>query len=222
MINTSKQGDYLDPISDITHPIHIIGLGAIGSTIATMLTRMGCPKLHLYDFDTVESKNVCNQDYFDSDIGKTKLEALTAQLKNINPSVEIIEYPKGYEETTKLTGHIFLCVDNIDLRRAIVEANKGNPYIISISDFRMRLTDAQHYMCDTEHINYMLSTMQFTHEEAVAETPISACGTSLNVITTVKTICALGIQNFINMIKLNTYKKCILIDLKESLIDFID
>ena len=43
-----------------------------------------------------------------------------------------------------INGYVFLCVDNIDLRRKIVETNQHNPNCIAFFDFRMRLTDAQH------------------------------------------------------------------------------
>lgn len=221
MINLEKQRDYLDPIEDITNPIHIIGLGAIGSTIATTLARMGCQKLYLYDFDKVEAKNVCNQEYFEDQVHEEKIVALFETLRRINPEINLQLYPKGWNSNLKLSGYIFLCVDNIDLRRQIVEENKDNNTIKGIFDFRMRLTDAQHYACTKETIPYLLSTMQFTHEEAQSETPVSACGTSLNVITTVKCICALGVQNFINLIRKNKLNKCILIDLENSLIDFM-
>ena len=221
-MNLIKQRDYFDPLNEIKYPIHIIGIGAIGSTIATMLARMGIQKLHIYDFDKVEEKNVCNQQYFADQVGLTKIKALENTLIKINPNLELIKHPEGYTENDTLSGYIFLCVDSIDLRRKIVEDNRYNTSIQGIFDFRMRLTDAQHYACNKQNIDYLLSTMQFTHEEAQAETPVSACGSSLNVITTVNTICSLGLQNFINMLLLNKYKKLILIDLKESLIDFIE
>lgn len=219
MISTIKQGDYFQPIDDLKHPIHIIGIGAIGSTIATMLVRMGVTSLHLYDIDKVEMKNVCNQEYFDSDVGIDKLLALSNTLLQINPDMECNCHHKGWEPGTRLSGYVFLCVDNIDLRRHIVEENKSNPYIQAFFDFRMRLTDAQHYAAKKGEFENLLKTMQFTHEEAKSETPVSACGTDLNVITTVRTICSLGLSNFINLIKKDTLKKMILVDLETFMLD---
>ena len=219
MISTIKQGDYFQPMTDLDAPIHILGIGAIGSTIATMLARMGVQELHIYDIDNVEMKNVCNQEYFDDNVGKTKIEALTETLKRINPTISIIPHTEGWTENTILTGYIFMCVDNIDLRRQIVEKNKFNRYSKAIFDFRMRLTDAQHYAAKYREYDYLLSTMQFSHEEAKAETPVSACGTDLNVITTVRTICSLGLSNFINLVKKNELKKMILVDLENFILD---
>lgn len=219
MISTIKQGEYFQPMDDLKHPIHIIGVGAIGSTIATMLVRMGVTSLHLYDIDIVEMKNVCNQEYYDEQVGQPKLQALLNILRSINPDLEIVLHVKGWEPGTRLSGYVFLCVDDIDLRRHIVEENKNNPYIQAFFDFRMRLTDAQHYAARKGEFDNLLKTMQFTHEEAKAETPVSACGTDLNVITTVRTICSLGLSNFINLIKTNELKKMILVDLKTFILD---
>ena len=219
MISTLKQGEYFQPIDDVKYPIHIIGCGAIGSTIATMLARMGVTELHIYDFDIVEMKNVCNQEYFDCQIGTKKLDALEETLHAINHDIKIHQHVDGWKEGIITNGYIFLCVDNIDLRRQIVEANKYNKYCKAIFDFRMRLTDAQHYAADFKNFDYLLKTMNFTHEEAKEETPVSACGTDLNVITTVRTICSLGLSNFINFIKEGNLKKMIVIDLKEFIID---
>lgn len=219
MISTVKQGDYFQPIDDLKAPIHIIGLGAIGSTLSTMLARMGVEEMHLYDFDDVEMKNVCNQEYFDEQIGTSKINAISETLQKINPNIKLKIHSEGWQAGTRLSGYIFMCVDNIDLRREIVEDNLYNKYIKAMFDFRMRLTDAQHYAADFKNLNYLLKTMQFSHEEAKAETPVSACGTDLNVITTVRTICSLGLSNFINFVKENKLKKMIIVDLKEFMID---
>ncbi|MCQ2968506.1 MAG: ThiF family adenylyltransferase [Clostridium sp.] len=219
MISIVKQKEYFNPMTDITAPIHVIGVGAIGSTIATMLARMGVQKINIYDFDNVEAKNVCNQEYFDDQIGAPKVVAIGETLKRINPDIELKIYPDGYSELNRLAGYVFLCVDNIDLRREITEKCKQILAVKAVFDFRMRLTDAQHYAAKQKDLDYLLKTMNFTHEEAKTETPVSACGTELNVITTVRTICSLGLSNFINLVKEDKLKKMIIVDLKEFTID---
>ena len=116
-----------------------------------------------------------------------------------------------------LTGYVFLCVDNIELRKKIVEANKLNPNCIAFFDFRMRLTDAQHYFADCsvkEQVENLIGTMNFTHEEAAAATPTSACGVELSVCYTVKNIVCYGIANFVNFCLGNEPKQMIITDMK--------
>ena len=214
MINLNKHLSFFDPLTAVKKNIHIIGCGAIGSTVAEMLTRMGIEALTLYDFDTVSPHNIANQLFRDKDIGQPKVDTLEEILKEINPVVKITKHKKGWTNQT-LDGYVFLCVDNIELRKQICEENEYNNSIDSIYDFRMRLTDAQHYAADwrnPEQKTALLKSMQFTHDEAKQETPTNACGTSLNIVSTVRVITALGLANFINFTKGDKLKKLILID----------
>lgn len=221
-MNLSKHLKFFDPINDIKAPIHIIGCGAIGSTIAEMLTRMGVPELHVYDFDTVEPHNIANQMFWDEHAtkGYDKENAIRDICLKINPNAKIIGH--GAYDDQKLSGFIFLCVDNIDLRRKIVEAQFNNPYIKAMFDFRMRLTDAQHYAADWNNRKskqIFLDSMNFSHEEAKEATPVNACGTTLNIITTVRSIVSFGLANFINFVKNNNLKKIILVDSFSFIVD---
>lgn len=81
----------------------------------------------------------------------------------------------------------------------------------------MRLTDAQHYFADCsvkEQVENLIGTMNFTHEEAAAATPTSACGVELSVCYTVKNIVCYGIANFVNFCLGNEPKQMIITDMK--------
>jgi hypothetical protein len=221
-MNITKHSGFFDPLTMVEGAIHIIGCGAVGSTVAEMLARMGIEEIHLYDFDIVSPHNIANQMFQEIDIGATKLDALYELLKHINPEIKIHLHNEGWKTGTNLSGYIFLCVDNIDLRRQICEENMYNPYIKAIFDFRMRLTDAQHYAADwsdEKSKKNLLATMQFTHEEAKEATPTNACGTTMNIISTVRSVVSLGLANFVNFLKGKGLKKMILIDAFSFMID---
>lgn len=214
-MDLSKSHEFFRP-EMLKERVHIIGCGAIGSTVAENLARFGITKITLYDFDRVEPKNIANQMFTSEDIGKPKVEAVAAALARINPEIktDLRLAPNGYTGQ-KLSGYVFLCVDDIDLRRAIATAYVGNPFIKGMFDFRMRLTDAQHYAAswsDTKMVEAFLNSMAFSNEEAKETTPVSACNITLSVVPTVRTICALGVANFINFVKGAGLKKLILID----------
>lgn len=198
--------------------LHIIGCGAVGSTVAENLVRYGLTKITLYDFDTVESHNIANQMYDSTDIGKPKTQALAEHLQKINPDiVDDLEIEAEGYHGQRLSGYVFLCVDHIDLRREIATKNRGNVYIKAVFDFRIRMTDAQHYAAkwnDPKMVENFIGTMNFTHEEAKAETPRSACNMELSAVTTVREICAYGVFNFLDFVKSRgeVLKKMILVD----------
>lgn len=212
-MNTNKHREFFNP-DEFTDDIHIIGCGAVGSTIAEQIARLGIKEVHLYDFDTVSDHNIANQMFFEQQIGQAKVEALTGILKLINSDIVVIRHPKGWTKGTPLSGYVFLAVDNIDTRKEIVEDNYFNPNIKAMFDTRMRLTDAQHFAAKwtAEEKQFLKNTMNFTREEAAESTPVSACGTTLNVVPTVRLICSLAVANLINVILGKEITKTILID----------
>lgn len=213
-MNLNKSLEFFDPIK-VTDQIHIIGLGAIGSNLVDMFARLGLTNLHLYDFDTVTAHNIANQRYTDEHVDTAKCLSMYDYIKEINVRAKPVVYTEGWKPGTKLAGHVFLAVDNIELRQQIVKENMYNPMIKSFHDVRMRLQDAQYYMADwsrQKDKENLLAGMNFTHEEAMASTPVSACGTTLSVLPTINIICSFGVANFINYIKEGNYKRTILID----------
>lgn len=215
MMDLSKSYDFFQPEKDDAK-IHIVGCGSVGSTIAENLARCGVKNMVLWDFDTVEAHNIVNQMFRQQDVGKSKVEALKDILCDINPEiVDTVELkPEGWQGKL-MSGYIFLCVDNIELRRQIVEKHMDSPYVKAVFDFRTLLESAQHYAADWSDYKMkqdLLKSMQFSHEEAAAETPVSACGVTLGVATTVRLVCALGVNNYINFVKGNGIKKLVIID----------
>lgn len=201
-MNLAKHRDIIDPVYDVTEPIHIIGCGAIGSRLAEMLTRLGLPELHLYDFDVVEPPNITNQLFLHNQLGIEKTTALANILQQINP--EIILYLHEKYEEQPLRGYIFMCVDSIETRQLIVENNKYNTNIKTIFDFRMGLYDAQTYTANwnsEKKKKFLMQSMDFTHEEAAQNVPKSPCGTVLSVAPTICTIVSIGVINFLKTVK---------------------
>ncbi len=203
-MDLTKSIEYFDPVN-VRGKCHIIGCGSVGSTIAENLARLGVTKFVLYDFDIVEPHNLANQMFVQNDVKKPKVEAVKKIICDINPEAEstIEVFGQGYTDQ-KLNGYVFLAVDNIDLRREICEKNRMNKAIKAVFDFRTRLEDAQHYAADwgdMRQVDNLIKSMAFSHDEAHEATPVTACGTELGVAPTVRVICALGVTNFMNLIR---------------------
>jgi len=69
--------------------VGIMGLGGLGTLVASALARVGVGRLVLADFDVVEPSNLNRQQYFIGQIGMKKTEALKENLVRMNPYVKI-------------------------------------------------------------------------------------------------------------------------------------
>lgn len=69
--------------------VAICGLGGLGSNIAIALARAGIGKLILIDFDRVDITNLHRQQYKADQLGKFKTEALSENLKEIAPYIDL-------------------------------------------------------------------------------------------------------------------------------------
>ena len=127
--------------------ILIIGIGAIGSSVATSLTRGGAKKITLCDYDTVEAGNICRSEYFLNQCGENKFVSLIHQLQMISPFVQIEFIPiinkqlKGnpkYYETKQLLSNydiIFDCSTDMEMALTIDNAElKCDIFNLSITN----------------------------------------------------------------------------------------
>jgi molybdopterin/thiamine biosynthesis adenylyltransferase len=202
-----KHSEYFDP-NEVSEPIHIIGLGAVGSNIADQLARFGFDNFHLWDMDTVEFKNITNQMYSTFHVNYPKTKAMRAIIKDINPNANITLHEKYTGEP--LEGYIFLAVDSISVRKLAVTSNMDNEKVLAIFDTRIGAMDAQAYAAERNSLGDLLSTMDFTDEESLRDAPRSLCGEMISIRSTVQIITSLQVQNFIEFLRGKPLKKQIL------------
>ena len=69
--------------------VAVCGLGGLGSNITIALARAGVGHLHLIDFDCVDLSIVNRQQYFVSQLGMPKTEAMRENLRQIAPYCEV-------------------------------------------------------------------------------------------------------------------------------------
>ena len=95
----------------------ILGLGGLGSNVATLLARAGIGSLKLVDFDIVEASNLNRQQYRISHIGMKKTEAIKTIIKEINPFVEIetLDIKVDRENILSVVGDIEIVVEAFDV-----------------------------------------------------------------------------------------------------------
>ena len=105
----------------------VIGLGGLGSPVASYLTASGVGKLVISDFDSVDISNLQRQTIFSSEnIGENKAVAAKKRLLEMNPQIEIISLSElsSTEELRKWIRKVDIvadCTDNLSTRLLINE-----------------------------------------------------------------------------------------------------
>ena len=99
-----------------TSHVTIIG-GAFG--LARDLVRCGTGAVTLIDFDYVDSTNPARQDLNTVDLGRPKAEATAAELRRINPEIDVEVHLTDFcaiprEQLEELLGHTDLVIDAAD------------------------------------------------------------------------------------------------------------
>ena len=129
---------------------HIVGCGAIGSSVATQLARLGGNKFYLYDFDKVGIENIGVSQYIDEDIGKNKVTALREHLwqieRTISSGITIgkFEHYRGKEDDILILG-----LDSMSARMEIVKLLAECPVKPAfVIDGRMGAEQYQQYIYD--------------------------------------------------------------------------
>ena len=146
---------------------HILGCGAIGSSTAMQLARMGATKFCLYDMDIVEDVNIGVSQYILNDLDKPKVEALMEHLKSIG--VEEVNmfnerftefYPQGESDIA------ILGFDSMAARLQAVEALCANPTIkpLHLIDGRMGAEHYQQYIFDNPTVSKYKKTWYSDNE----------------------------------------------------------
>lgn len=143
MALTDRFSGIINNMNEYTY--HILGCGAIGSSTAIQLARMGAEVFYLYDFDKVEEPNIGVSQYTYKDIGKPKVDALKEIILDISKFAEVTSHNSkfdGYDSDGK--DIVILGFDSMASRweaiDIIVKLMKTKPFCLI--DGRM---GAEHY-----------------------------------------------------------------------------
>jgi hypothetical protein len=161
MDRTSRYSDIVSNMNDYFY--HILGCGAIGSSAAIQLARMGAENFALYDGDTVEAPNVGVSQYNMNDIGKRKVDSLKTHITNITQKQRFVDkyfgnFPKDnqWQPMSQANDIIILGFDNMASRLEAVthiSNNKLKPF--AIIDGRM---GAEQYILPKPSLKEYLKT----------------------------------------------------------------
>lgn len=146
--------------------ILIIGIGAIGSIVATTLTRSGCTNIDLVDYDIKEPENVCRSEYSFLTGICNKVDDLQNELLSISPFVNIgfldsnlfNYYTKIAQGLTSQTVKLQESLSQYDI---IIDCSTDNDllYILSKLELKRLITlsitnNAKDLVCSVEPSSY--------------------------------------------------------------------
>jgi sulfur-carrier protein adenylyltransferase/sulfurtransferase len=117
--------------------VAVVGAGGLGSPVSLYLAAAGVGRLGIIDFDAVDLSNLQRQVlYGTSDVGRPKVEAAAARLRDVNPHIDVVVHEQ------RLTRHNALEVlaeydvvvdgtDNFPTRYLVNDACVllGRPYV---------------------------------------------------------------------------------------------
>lgn len=198
-MDISRHREIINPYN-LKDKITIIGCGATGSWVATILAKMGFNNITLYDFDKVEEHNLPNQNYEICDVGKFKVDAIAEKMKKYND--EDIDVTKKIEECnakSNLEGIVFLLTDTMKSRKEIYEnCIKNNPNVRLLIETRMGVDQAMIYTISPTDYACLKNYSQKFYDDDIAET--SFCGTSLTLLPTAMSVASQAVWQLIDFL----------------------
>jgi len=107
--------------------VALLGVGALGSILAEMLVRAGLKELALVDGDLLEAGNVCRHTATLVDVGRPKVKAVAARLRQLSPTVQVTEVPMD------LAGNLSGIVDGLDGYDVIVDCTSSDEVLMRLA-----------------------------------------------------------------------------------------
>jgi len=135
------------PLLSLDTPLHIIGLGAVGSYACMQAAKLGYRNITGWDFDKVENHNLPNQYFGPEDVGELKVEAIRRKVLSAT-GIEITAVPERFEGDD-IEGALLMYVDSMKARKQIWERSaKGRSEVKLVVEARMGISDGRFYVLD--------------------------------------------------------------------------
>jgi molybdopterin/thiamine biosynthesis adenylyltransferase len=163
------------------YSVVLIGAGGIGAISAVTLGKMGVGRLHIYDVDTVEDVNVATQFYDVSDIGISKINAITAKVENTSDANVIGHNVRVLQDFYLPSADIYISgVDSIKSRKDIWDAvcrswlsNGHNWYV----DARMSSEYLQVYVVNSAKPEFYTQSLEGQSDDDIPDEPCTSRAT---------------------------------------------
>ena len=146
--------------------VALVGLGAIGSMVASSLAHCGISNIGLWDSDIVEPGNICRSAYSIKNVGESKVKAIASIIMSINPYIKAEQIcAHGYwSSNLEFTGGSFYANVNYKNQEEAIKELEGFDLIIDCTGSNEMLHFLSYAardkemvsMCITNHANDLL------------------------------------------------------------------
>lgn len=165
----------------------VIGVGATGSWVSLILSKLGVSEINMYDMDIIEGHNVPNQLYSVHDVGKIKVAMCKKYCdvlgsSNTDVTQRAMKIDKDHMIKPEENNIIFCLVDSMAARKEIFDMIVDTGIKYTWIETRMGLTGYRIYMIDTTNEKEIEKYRETLYSDDEAE--VSACGTSQSIVTT--------------------------------------
>ncbi len=203
----TKRHDMLFNKEAFDKPVHIIGVGGVGSHVVLELAKLGVgthPQntVDFYDGDIIEPHNVSSQAYGTKRIGMPKVEALSHQFTSWSDGNVGVPHPHFVEGRIPLSGVVFSCLDTMQARKDICEASIWrNPDITLFIETRMDANNAIVFAFDPNNEDHIGIWEEYWFPDSEANDEAGGCGSHQSAITAVTITASLAVQQMIHFAK---------------------
>jgi len=176
--------------------VTIIGLGAIGSTCAVWLGKMGCVGITAYDPDVIQDHNWSNQMYRDGDIGSLKASALIDVMEQFGGHTPNAIAQRYVDQD--LTEVVISAVDSMESRKIIWKSVREKPDVRLLLDARMGLETLVVYAVRPQiREDRVLYSQSLVPDDQTLQEPCTARTVCYTPLMAASIICNL-IKRFVN------------------------
>lgn len=116
--------------------ILVIGLGTAGSYLVEVLQKLGLGNLYIVDGDEVELDNLYSQNYYDSEIGMKKVDALKhrfphCKIEKIDRFIHSYDELERFIDVSKID-YVINAADQLEILTSLLSAKKKNRFSAKI------------------------------------------------------------------------------------------
>lgn len=184
MIDDLRHRSVFDAEQFMHLSIRVVGCGAVGSSVALGLAKLGLTNISLHDFDKVESHNIANQyTYGPHDVDQLKAVALNSRVTQLTGTVLTGLHTLDPYNGERLRDEVvFMCVDKMSVRKQLLERGMYmNPKVRWAFDTRIDAHSGMCYAFEPRELSQYQAYKETLYDDAEVSEERGTCGNVLSI-----------------------------------------